>query len=300
MSSLNTTISFLSSDIFQFEMIKKLVVLIIGLIILIMGIIGNVINLIVFIKFSYYKENPCSLYILSRSFVDLFILIIGLGTRILSESFEIDLTIKNEVWCRIRVPFIYMNTLCSYTFLCLQSIDIYLITSLSIRIRQLSHIRIAKLIIFLIIILWIIEEIPYLFYQKLEFNLKENKWKCFSNNLIYMKYRIYFVYFFLTTILPIVMIVLFDLLTYLNLRKYLIGKSLNSLSILTKQMTKMTLFHLFSVFFFQTPFSISQIYFLTRSISSNPSDEAQQQIIQQFFNIFGYGIYSVRNILKSN
>lgn len=294
MSSLNTTISLLSSDIVQLEMMKKSIVLIIGLIILLTGIIGNVINVLVFIKFSYYKENPCSLYILSRSFVDLFVLIIGLGTRILSESFEIDLTIKNEVWCRIRVPLIYMNTLCSYTFLCLQSIDIYLITSLSVRIRQLSHIRIAKLIIFVTIIVWIIEEIPYIFYQKLEFNLKEMKWKCLSTNIIYTKYRIYFVYLFLTTILPIIMIVLFDLLTYLNLRKYLIERRLNSLSILTKQMTKMTLFHLFSVFFFQTPFSISQIYFLIRSISSNPFYERQQQIIQQFFNILGYGIYSVR------
>lgn len=297
MSSLNTSISSLSSDLIQLDMIKKLVVLIVGLIVLLMGVIGNVINMIVFVKLSYYKENPCSLYILCRSFVDLLIVIIGLGTRILSESFEIDLTSRNDIWCRIRVPLIYINTLSSYTYLCFQSIDIYFITSLSNRIRRLSDIRLARLMILFTILIWILEEIPYLFNHQLELNLKEKKWKCLSTNIIYTRYRIYFVYLFLTTILPIIILILFDVLIYLNIRKYVLGNRLNSLSLLTKQMTRMTLFHLFCVLIFQSPFALSQIYFLTRTISSNPFYESQQLIIQQFFNILGYGIYSVSHFL---
>lgn len=293
MSSSNTSIPLFSSDVVQLEMLKRSIVIIFGLIILISGLWGNILNIIIFGNLSYYKENPCSLYIFARSIVDLFVLLIGLGTRVLGEGFQIDFTIKNDIWCRMRVPLIYINTLCSYTFLCFQSIDIYLITSKSISLRQKSHIKTARRLIYLTILIWIIEEIPYFFYQKLEFNSQDNQFRCLTKNFHYFQYRVYFIYLLLTTVFPVIIIVVFDLLTYRHLRIHFNENRPNSLSILTKQMTRMTLFHLISLFLFQAPFAVSQSYFLTRSITSNLIYEAQQRLIQQFFNVLGYGIYSV-------
>ncbi|CAF1323220.1 unnamed protein product [Rotaria sordida] len=57
-------------------------------------------------------------------------------------------------------------------------------------------------------------------------------------------------------------------------------------------MTKMTLFHIAPVILFQAPFAISQCYFLAMGISKDPIRGAQEQIVQQFFNVLGYGIYA--------
>lgn len=297
MSSLNVTISSISLEIIELEYILRLVVGIFGLIILIFGLLGNLLNIIIFISLNSYKENACSLYILCRSIFDILILIFGLGTRILSETFQIDLTSENNIWCKLRVPIIYINTLNSYTFLCLQSIDAYFVTSLTSSLRQISNIRRARYFIIIFFFFWTFEEIPYLFFQELVKNSVGNSGTCLTINSIYGKYRTYFIYLFLTTIVPIILIILFDILTYRNLHIHLIEKQNRLLSILTRQMTKMTLFNLGALILFQTPFAIAQCYFLTVGISKQPIQGVQEQIIQQFFNILGYGIYAVRRTI---
>ncbi|CAF1244541.1 unnamed protein product [Adineta steineri] len=296
MSLLNSTLSssLLLSDIAHLQLILRLVVATFGLFILIAGILGNILNIITLITLDYYKQNACSLYILSRSIFDLNILIFGLGTRILSQSFQIDFTLTSPIWCKLRVPIIYINTLSSYTFLCLQSIDAFLVTSLSINLRQKSNIQSARYFLLSFVFLWIIEELPYLFFQELIFVSEGNTLICTTINSIYAKYRTYFIYLFLTTIIPLILIIVFDLLTYRHLRIHSREKRHRLLSILGKQMTTMTLFHIAAVFLFQAPFAIAQCYFLTVGISNNPIRGAQEQIIQQFFNILGYGIYAVR------
>ncbi|UJR11413.1 hypothetical protein I4U23_015593 [Adineta vaga] len=293
MSSSNSTLpSISSSEIVHLQFILRLVVGILGLPMLLAGIIGNTINIFTFIKLGYYRENSCSLYILSRSIFDLTLLITGLGTRILSQSFQIDFTLTNHLWCKLRVPIIYINTLSSYTFLCLQSIDAFLVTSLSVSFRQKSNIQRGRYFLISFLLLWIIEELPYLYFQELIISSDGTSFMCITINSTYAKYRIYFVYLFLTTIVPLVLIIGFDFLTYRHLQMYTLQQQRHLLSILARQMTKMTLFHIAAVFLFQTPFAIAQCYFLTTGLSKEPIRNAQEQIIQQFFNILGYGIYA--------
>ena len=298
MSSLNSTLLAISSstEIIRFQFILRLVVAVFGIPILFVGILGNTMNIITFLKLGYYRRNVCSLYILSRSIFDLILLITGLGTRILSQSFQIDFTLTCHLWCKLRVPVIYINTLSSYTFLCLQSIDAFFVTSLSVSYRQKSNIQIGRYLLVSFVIIWTLEELVYVFYQDLIISSDGNSRTCISINSIYAKYRIYVVYLFLTTIVPLVLIIAFDILTYRHLQVHSLQRQRRLLSVLARQMTMMTLFHISAVFLFQAPFAAAQCYFLTVGLSKEPVRNAQEQIIQQFFNILGYGIYAVSEL----
>ena len=58
---------------------------------------------------------------------------------------------------------------------------------------------------------------PYLFFQELIINSGESKGTCVTINAVYAKYLTYFIYLFLTTIIPLILIILFDILTYRHL-----------------------------------------------------------------------------------
>jgi hypothetical protein len=73
MSSLNTTLAPALSSIVQLQFISQLVVATLGLTILSVGIVGNTLNIVIFSALGYYRQNACSLYILSRSVFDLYL-----------------------------------------------------------------------------------------------------------------------------------------------------------------------------------------------------------------------------------
>ena len=293
MSSSNITLTSSSPELLQLQYALRSLIASFGSIILIIGVVGNACNILAFVTSEYYKHNVCALYIFSRSIFDLLILIFGLGTRILSQGFRTDFTAASHVWCKSRVPIIYINTLSSYTTLCLQSVDAFLVTSLSVSVRQRSNIRTARCLILGSLFLWTLEELPYVFFQELLINSDSKTSMCITTNTAYAKYRTYFIYLILTTLVPLVVIICFDILTYRHIHLHLIQKHHRVLSVLGRQMTTMTLFHIAAVFLFQAPFAVAQVYFLTVGVSKDPIRGAQEQIVQQFFNVLGYGIYAV-------
>ncbi|CAF0744470.1 unnamed protein product [Adineta steineri] len=133
-----------TSIIFQLDRLSRNLNLTIGFIILIGGSFGNLLNIFVFISSGNYKHNASSLYAMVRSFFDLVVLYCGLFTRILSFGFQIDATVTNQVWCKLRVAFIDVAALMSFTCLCMQSIDAFFASSRSVVYRQLSSVRIAR------------------------------------------------------------------------------------------------------------------------------------------------------------
>ena len=297
MSSFNeTTTTAKTPNLVPYQIILRTLVISFGLTILLTGIVGNLLNIVIFTWLGYYKQNTCSVYIICRSLFDLLTLFFGLGSRILSQGFSIDFTLTNSFWCRVRVPIIYINTLSSYTVLCLQSIDAFLVTSPSISLRQKSHPRVALYLVLTFFVFWTLEEAPHLFFQQLVVNSSSGKGTCVTVNIIYANYRTYFIYLWLTTMVPLVVIILFDLLTYRQVQQNSRQKRTRLFSVLTRQMTRMTLFHIIVVLLFQAPFGIAQCYFITRGLSDDPIRKAQEQIVQQFFNVHGYGIYAVSGI----
>jgi hypothetical protein len=164
--------------------------------------------------------------------------------------------------------------------------------------RRKSTVKTARYLLLGFFLLWILEELPYLFFQDLV-SSEGSKSTCVTTNAVYAKYRTYFIYLFLTTIVPLILIILFGILTYRHIHIHSIQTRRRLLSALTRQMTAMTLFHIAAVILFPAPFGIAQCYFLTVGISKEPVRGAQEQMIQQVFNVLGYGIYAVGKVFSN-
>ncbi|CAF3987276.1 unnamed protein product [Adineta steineri] len=270
--------------ILQLQLISQRLNLTVGFILLISGIVGNLLNIFVFLNSGNYKNNACSLYVIVRSFFDLIVVGFGLGTRILSYNFQIDLTNISRIWCKLRVALIYATCLVSLTCICLQSIDAYLSSSRHVAYRRMSNVRIARYLIAGSICIWILHEVPYVYFQDLVD--VAGILVCLSTNANYAWYHNYFVIIGLWTIIPITIIIVFGFLSYIHLRER------HALLDLTRQMINMTLFQSASVFIFQVPSEIAVAYFLaTANVNVNAYYRARNQLIQLFLSNYGYGTY---------
>ncbi|CAF1103799.1 unnamed protein product [Rotaria sordida] len=274
------------TSIIQLQLVTKCIAFAVGFPILIVGIVGNLMNIIVFLSLSRYKTNACSFYMFAKSFFDLNALIIGLIGHIIIQGFR-SYAVTSEAWCRFRIPLLYINSLCSYTCLCLQSIDSFLCSSQNPILRQQSTIRRAHYLVFGFLFIWICNESPYYFMQQI--NLIPN-WRCQTTNTIYAQYRSYFTILGLSNIIPILIISLFGYLSYRNIHRFNINQQ-RTLSIFNRQTIKMALFTISIVLLFQAPYTIAQIYFTsTANITKNIYRQTQEQLANVFFFIYAYNM----------
>ncbi|CAF1369361.1 unnamed protein product [Rotaria sordida] len=272
------------TSIVQLQLATRCIAFAVGFPVLIIGIVGNFTNIIVFLSFGNYKKNASSFYMLAKSFFDLNVLIIGLIGHIIIQGFR-SYAVTSESWCRFRIPLLYINSLCSYTCVCLQSIDLFLCSSQNPILRQQSTIQRAHYLVIGFLFIWICNESPYYFMKQV--NLIPN-WRCQTTNTIYSQYRSYFTILVLSNIIPILIIGLFGYFSYQNMHRLNINQR-RTLSIFNRQTIRMALFAISIVLVFQVPYTIAQIYFTaTVNITKNIYRQTQEQLANVFFFIYAY------------
>ncbi|CAF3794889.1 unnamed protein product [Rotaria socialis] len=277
----------LTSNIAQLQLISQYVSTTVGFVILFFGVVGNLLNILTLIKLGNHKHNTSSLYILVKSFFDLIVLFVGLFAVILNHGLSINSMSTNVVWCKARIPLIYINGFSSFTCLCLHSIDTFLATSNSAYWRRKSNVRTARILIIGFLFLWIGHELPYFFIQD-TFNLR-----CVSTNGAYTQYSTYFIAFGLFAIIPVSIVSIFGYLSYRHVHSQLLEDTHRPLSRLTKQMTSMALFQIINIVGFSIPNGIIQAYFLaSANLNKDPYRQAQEQFVQLFFNVLLCGLYA--------
>ncbi|CAF4233673.1 unnamed protein product [Rotaria socialis] len=277
----------LTSNIAQLQLISQYVSTTVGFVILFFGVVGNLLNILTLIKLGNHKHNTSSLYILVKSFFDLIVLFVGLFAVILNHGLSINSMSTNVVWCKARIPLIYINGFSSFTCLCLHSIDTFLATSNSAYWRRKSNVRTARILIIGFLFLWIGHELPYFFIQD-TFNLR-----CVSTNGAYTQYSTYFIAFGLFAIIPVSIVSIFGYLSYRHVHSQLLEDTHRPLSRLTKQMTSMALFQIINIVGFSIPNGIIQAYFLaSANLNKDPHRQAQEQFVQLFFNVLLCGLYA--------
>ncbi|CAF0995704.1 unnamed protein product [Adineta steineri] len=286
MSSNNSTSITLA--ILQLQSAFRYPSLILGFTLLIGGVLGNILNIIVFIKAGNYKNNACSLYMFVRTFFDLYVLLVGLTTRILSTGFQMDFTLINRIWCKTRVGFLDINSQSSYTMICLQAIDAFMCSSPSVGIRQMSNIRIARYLIIGTLCFWLTHEIPYFIFQDLV--VTGGIPMCIGTNAIFTQYRSYFVAQCIVTIIPIIVISIFGFLTVRHMKTIGVTRLLSSL---TRQTISMVLFQIFAALVFNGPNAASLTYsIITADVVKDTYRRAVEQSITSFIATYSYGPYA--------
>ena len=292
MSSINNTTSIQS-----LTLLSEQLTIILGFVILISGFFGNLMNIILLLNLGSVNNNACSFYIFVKSFFDFVTLFVGLGTRILNQGFHIDLTLFSRLWCKFRIPFLDMTTLCSFSCLCFQSIDTFFSSSRSVSWRRKSNIKVARCLLLGFMCVWILMNIPYFFFQELVLNAPTRIYRCVTINGNYALFRSYFIVVGLYFIIPIIIVGVFGFLTCRQLQRLTVQQR-RSLSALNKQMARMVLFQIIVVLIFIAPHALVTIYSIgTAGMIKTAYRLAVENVIQVVFNMYGYGALSVRKLL---
>jgi hypothetical protein len=179
--------------------------------IFILGIFGNLANMIVFSQ-DVLRINGCSWYFIGVSFVNLVVLISGCLSRLIIIFDQIDLTVKSAIFCKIRTYLIFNSYVLSRHFLCVISIDRWMITSSNVYFRHRSNPRIARQVIIISAIFWHLINLFIL----IGFQPEISGCVPISNTFYLLMYTIINLF---ATLIPFIILILFSILTIRNIFK---------------------------------------------------------------------------------
>jgi hypothetical protein len=252
-----------------------------------LGIVGNIFNILIFsslLKTKIFPLSPVRLYFLTISLSDLIFVGYLLLTRILISGFLIPLTNTNEIICKSRF---YIGQVSMYTSLystCFATIDQYLISSRSVRIRRLSQISLTKIIIIISILIWCLINIPVLFLYKLYLKSNGSSTVCTVYSSSWTFYYTYFQSLLFLCIIPLTIFIIFNLLRRNNLR--LVRQVDRSI---TRQMNRMIYFQSMTMSISLFISTVQIIYqFLTANIQKDSLRLSQDNIFNTVANLLTY------------
>ncbi|CAF3726974.1 unnamed protein product [Rotaria sordida] len=112
------------------------------IIILVIGIIGCLCNFITFTA-PQLRKNSCAFYFLMSAVFELLSITFGLISRLAADHLGSTLINTNQVYCKSRVYLVSVLPLIATYLVLLSSIDRFLSSSVSVRLRSFSQIKIA-------------------------------------------------------------------------------------------------------------------------------------------------------------
>jgi hypothetical protein len=239
--------------------------IIVGMIMYIFGLIGNLLNIYVFTKWSRLRRrtneqndnlqtNNSSLYFLTSSWSNLFLILYPLLTCIIFDGFQYPKSKINKYFsCKFHYYILHTLDLISLTCICLSTIDRYLITSRKVHLRQMSPTKKrTKQILLFFICLYILHNIPIIIYYDTSII-----GRCIIYSKLYSYYHIWTFQIFLHGLVPVSILCIFGILTHKQLK---INSQRNFKS--DKQLFRMVFLLCIVILFSSIPSFIQNIYFV--------------------------------------
>ena len=254
-----------------------------GSILFIAGIFGNGMNILIFSTIRNYRTTPASFYCLFGSIINTLYLLIFLTTRIVTAANGIDLTRTSLAWCKTRPFFVgFLAPLC-FTCSCLATIDQFFVTSHHANIRRLSNIKWAHRILIISIIFWSIHGLfGPIFYEITSV-------RCTSTNAIYAEYSVIYSIVIVCAI-PILIIGLFGLLTFRNIRQTILLAEQRA----DQQLTKMILIQILLILVSIAPYGINNAYrLITAGVKKGTDQQVKEAFITTIVTLISYLYYVV-------
>jgi hypothetical protein len=119
---------------------------------LVLGNIGNLANIIVF-RQKQHRKNSCSLYLLTASVINVFIINYGIIPTLYSLNYP-DPELYSIVFCKLRLYLLHSALMMSRSLVILACIDRFALSSLSPNIRLFCQRKVAFPAIFCVLITW--------------------------------------------------------------------------------------------------------------------------------------------------
>ncbi|CAF2106199.1 unnamed protein product [Rotaria magnacalcarata] len=265
---------------------------------LIFGNIGCICNFITFTA-KQLRQNSCGWYLLMSSLFDFLFINFGLFTKLAAEHYGSSLRYRILVWCQLRIFLTWVLPCFSTGYLVLASIDRYLSTSKSARIRSFSQIKVAHQMTCVPIILYSLTGSHQFFY----FNLRP---ACLPAPGTYAFFlSIYSIIW--TNLIPQIAMFIFGLITYFNVRKSrqrVVHPNIQYRNRTDSQMIKMTLVQILFSFILVNLRTIYYSYtVLTTNMKKDDYRQAMETLILQISSFIFYLNFSKSffvNTLSSN
>jgi hypothetical protein len=175
------------------------------------GTVGNILSCLVLLQLRL-RSNPCAVLFLVSSFVDLISILIGMPTRILS-GWNLDPTSSIHWICKLRAFIVFSTRTMAIWLITLATIDRWLLSCIDVHRRRMNTLKNAKRGILATLILSIISYI-HMFYCY-EANLYDTPLQCYGKN---QECRLItdLIYALITIIIPLILMIIFGLMTISN------------------------------------------------------------------------------------
>ncbi|CAF4118739.1 unnamed protein product, partial [Rotaria sordida] len=253
--------------------------IIVGITFFVLGLVGNSMNILIFsslLKIQVFPPSPGRLYLLATAIANLVFVGYLLLTRILISGFFIPVTNTINFICKSRF---YIGQVCMFTSLFCTSfatIDQYFISNRSVRIRQLSHLSFAKIIILVSVFLWCSINIPVLFLYNVYPRNNGTSTVCTVYSPAWSFYYTYFQSLALLCLVPLSIFIIFGILTRRNLHS--VRQFHRSIS---RQMTKMILLQATTM---GLSLFIATVQIIYQSVTMNIQKDALRNAQDNIFN----------------
>lgn len=218
------------------------------------GVPGACLNALLFITIKTFRQSPSAFYVIGQSFADIGVLLLVLFQLIPSASVS-----ASPIACKLTTFSVQVTSSAAMNFLCLAAFDRWACTSQSARIRQWSSIQVARSIFLMPFIIWSLVNIPFLIYVDIIPILNI----CWFTNDLFMRLGTLVLSPVLTTFLPLLLLIFFVSLTFLNIhfvKRIRQQPNQTHMSSWEQQMTRMMLTQTLLSIFCTIPRAIFIIY----------------------------------------
>ncbi|CAM4944267.1 unnamed protein product [Rotaria socialis] len=243
-------------------------------------------NALLFVAIKSFRRSPSAYYIVGQSFADVTILLIVLLQIVPATSVS-----ASSIACKLIIFSLQMTISVAMSFLCLSAFDRWACTSQTAGIRQLSSTHVARFLFPIPFIICSLVNIPFLVYCDLIPPINF----CWFTNDLFMRIGTLVLFPILTVFLPLIVLIMFGLLTCRNIRFVTrIRRQANQtrLSTWEHQMTRMMLIQTLLCIFCSFPRAIFVIYAVA-TIDQSADRSSDQLSILDFVDYLSQSVLCI-------
>ena len=182
--------------------------------IFIFGTVGNILNILVLAQ-KTFRTNSCAFLFMFSSMANLVVIISGLPSRMLS-GWDADLSATNRIVCKLRAVVLNVSRPIAFWLILLAAIDRWLLSSSNNHLRQMSSLKNAKRATIVISLSSTIIFAHTIYCN--EPNQLDAPIRCYGATIT-CRIVTDTCFTFITTLIPLILMLIFGLLTIRNVRQ---------------------------------------------------------------------------------
>jgi hypothetical protein len=261
---------------------------------MILGTIGLILNIIIFTRRSLFN-NSCVQYLLANTLSNIIVLYWVVVTRIFSDGYANDLSIRSNTFCKIRYFLTYYSRTLSTWFIVLACFDRWL-SSNQAR-NRFNTVLFARQLIFIICIVCFLSYLHICFLFNIQ--TSSSSLTCYANPGIYQVFSDlqYLIFYALG---PPILMLIFGLLTIKNIRRNrrLVQPTANvqnqsNINRRDNQLLTMLLLQVMIIIIFTLPFAIQKLVnTFTTTTNQTSLQKAQYNLLTGTLRLISYGSHA--------